>query len=134
MGPAWRPGTENQPDILTGTTEDDIDGAAVNAFEVVATQVPIVFPVTDNRFDGIAPFQLLSDAACHPTLLSRLEDLGVFNIVTTITEVNLATLGTLLCELLDLLQSPLERVAVVRITRQGLRAHSCRTCRSKAIR
>ena len=33
-----------------------MDGVTVGAFEVVAVQPAIVFPVSDDRFDGVAPF------------------------------------------------------------------------------
>ena len=56
---------EDQAQILADNAQDDVDGIDLSALEIVAVQKPVGFHVSDDRLDGVASFQLASDALCH---------------------------------------------------------------------
>lgn len=66
--------SEDQSQILSGSTQNHINGISLTAFEMVTVQQAITFHVSDYWFNGIAPFQLFSDTARNTTLLSCLEN------------------------------------------------------------
>ena len=68
---------EDKPQVLPGTTEDDVDGITLRSFEVVAMQKAVVFHVPDDRFDGVASFEFTMDTLCHTAFLSCIEHLNI---------------------------------------------------------
>ena len=80
---------------MPGSTQNRINGIPFTPFEMIAMHEPIIFHVTDDWFDGIAPFELTSDAASDTALLSCLEYFNIGHVVTTISQINITSLGTL---------------------------------------
>jgi len=58
-------------------------------------QESVDFHVSHDRFDSVASFELTLDPASHTAPLPAFEDLNIVNVVTTIAEIHITTLGTL---------------------------------------
>jgi hypothetical protein len=65
---------EDEAEIVSDGTEDDVGGVAGGAFEVAATEVPIGLHVADGGLDGGTAPQFAFDAAEHAALLAGDED------------------------------------------------------------
>ena len=48
---------QDQAQVVTGTAEQHVDLVALGAFQVVASQQPIGFQVTDHRRNRLATFE-----------------------------------------------------------------------------
>ena len=53
---------EDQSEILSSITQDQVDGIAQGSFEMFAPHQGVVFRVADDRLDHITPFQFSADA------------------------------------------------------------------------
>ena len=86
---------EDQSRVLPSTTQDHVDSVPIGSFERAAMQESVDFHVSHDRFDSVASFELTLDPASHTALLPAFENLNIGNVVTTIAEIHITTLGTL---------------------------------------
>ncbi len=64
---------EDQSEILSSATQDHVDRIPIGSLEVIAMHQPVVFHVTDDRLDRIAPFQFAPDAFVTPRFCRALK-------------------------------------------------------------
>ncbi len=107
--------SENEAEVVTDGSEDDVGGVALGTLEVAAAEVPIVLHVADDGFDGGAAAQFALYHAENAALLTGDEDS-----VRAIALVDIGTLDRAAGELLGGIDDERERVAVIGGVRQRL--------------
>jgi len=60
---------ELEAEIVSGGSEDGIDGIALSSGKIITAHAVSVLDVADDQFDGGTSLHLTLDGGCHPSLL-----------------------------------------------------------------
>ena len=104
---------------MPGTAEYGMQRIAETALEPVSSQTPVVFHVTDDRFDGASPVDRLFDRRRDAAFLAAEPDSNTGDGDTTIAFVDKDRFGQVIGQDADLLDRFRQGVTVVGIARHA---------------
>ena len=111
---------EDEAEVVAGGGENGIGVVAGSFLEVIAVEVAVGLEVSDDRFDGRTPAQLLLDDTVNATFLSRSVDperLG--RVVTAVALVDLGALDLGAGQRLSLFDHGRQRGTIPRAKPEG---------------